>query len=85
MDERKIKRLIVILVMAIAVIMLFKFLLTKAVTNLGNAAMQKKHAAVLQTTKPATDVPTNSVSGVEAASSIEDAGVMALSAVPATN
>ena len=86
MDERKIKRLAAILVMAIVAIMFFKFLLTRAVTNLGNAAMEKKHAAMLsQASLPASDVPVASVSSVEAASSVDDAGVLAASANPATN
>ena len=48
MDERKLIRLAVILLVAIAVIIMAKYLLTKAVTNLGNAALEKKRAAVMQ-------------------------------------
>lgn len=33
---------------AIAVIIMAKYLLTEAVTNLGNAALEKKRAAVMQ-------------------------------------
>jgi hypothetical protein len=86
MDERKIKRLAAILVMAIIAIMFFKFLLTRAVTNLGNAAMEKKHAAMLsQATVPASGVPAISESGVEAASPVLDTSAAAAAATPATN
>jgi hypothetical protein len=46
MNERRLIRLAVILLVAIAIIA--KYLLTEAVTNLSNAALEKKRTAVMQ-------------------------------------
>ncbi len=48
MDERKLKRLAIITLTAIVLIMIAKYLLTEAVTTLGNAAQEKKRAAAMQ-------------------------------------
>ncbi len=72
MDERKIKRLLITLAMAVAVIMVSKFLMIKAATNLGKAAQEKKRpAAVQQGPAPVTETlpPLSPESG---ASSVED-------------
>ena len=80
MDERKIKRLLVMLVMAIIVIMFFKYLLTRAVTNLGNAAMAKKHAVAVQhAPAPASDIQEVGTPDISAASAAEDSGTAASS------
>ena len=44
MDERKLKRLAVMLLAAIVVIMIAKYLLTQTITSLGAAAREKKRA-----------------------------------------
>ncbi len=48
MDERKIKRLLITLVAAIAVIMVAKFMMIKAATSLGNAANERKRSVAAQ-------------------------------------
>ncbi len=48
MDERKIKRLLITLAMAVAIIMVSKFLMIKAATNLGKAAQEKKRPGAVQ-------------------------------------
>ncbi len=48
MNERRLIRLVLILLVVIAVIIMAKYLLTEAVTNLGNAALEKKRTAVMQ-------------------------------------
>jgi hypothetical protein len=68
------------LLVVIAVIIMAKYLLTEAVTNLGNAALEKKRTAVMQrapeTTKPiATEPVPESVpaSAVEVTSDVASA------------
>lgn len=48
MDERKLKRLAVITLMAIVVVMIAKYMLTRTINTLNAAALEKKHAAVVQ-------------------------------------
>ena len=88
MDERKLKRLAILTLLAIVVIMIAKYLLTQAVTNLGNATLEKKHAAaVQQVPEPASEpgateaarepVPASAVEGtseVASAVSATDSG-----------
>ncbi len=84
MNERSIKRLLLTLVMAIIVIMIAKFLMIKAATNLGNAANEKKQsAASQQAPAPATDTPVSEANDLQAASAIPEAG-LAASSVEAT-
>lgn len=70
MNERRLIRLALILLVAIAVIIMAKYLLTEAVTNLGSAALEKKRAAVMQrapeaarpsATEPFEPVPASAV------------------------
>ncbi len=78
MDERKIKRLVILLAMAIIVIFIAKFLLTKAVTNLGNAASTKKPPVVVQPVpEPASEVPFVEPLSEAPASAVEDASAPA--------
>ncbi len=46
MDERAIKRLLVILAISIIAIFLFKAMMTNSIVNLNKAAVEKKQAAV---------------------------------------
>lgn len=48
MDERKIKRLLITLGVAIVAIMIAKSLMLRAATNLGNAAAEKKRSVAIQ-------------------------------------
>lgn len=48
MNERRLIRLALILLVAIAVVIVAKYMLTEAVTNLGNAALEKQRAAGMQ-------------------------------------
>lgn len=83
MDERKIKRLLVMLVMAIIIIMIAKYLLTTAVTNLGNAALEKQRAGVVQPTRPpSTDAPSAIEPEPPAASAVVDEGTAASAVEP---
>jgi|ERR1022692_1289726 hypothetical protein len=73
MDERFIKRLLVILAVSIIAIVLIKVALTKTYTNLNNAAAIKKQAASAQPSDPQqtptppataiTDIPATSSAG----------------------
>lgn len=49
MDERSLKKLVITLLVAIAVIMLAKSMLTKTYTNLNKATAAKKQAVVIPT------------------------------------
>jgi hypothetical protein len=58
MDDRRLKRLVAMTVMAIIFIMFFKYVLTRAITNVGNAALAKRHATAVQAAPvPAPIVP----------------------------
>ena len=52
MDESKLKRLLIILAVSIIAIMVIKKALTKAYTNLNNAAAIKRQAASAQPSAP---------------------------------
>jgi hypothetical protein len=86
MDERKLKRLAVILLVAIIAIIIAKYLLTRAVTNVGNAALEKKRAtAVQQAPEPASEpLATEPAPEPVPASAVEAVSEVA-SAVPATD
>lgn len=79
MDERKIKRLVVLLAMALIVIFVAKFMLTKTLSRLNQAAAEKKSAVVVQ---PASVVA--APDDVAAASAVEEASepVSAVSIAP---
>ncbi|OIR10403.1 hypothetical protein GALL_77150 [mine drainage metagenome] len=82
MNERRLIRLALILLVAIAVVIVAKYLLTEAVTNLGNAALEKKRAAVMQRApEAARAVETEPLPEPVPASAIEVASDVA-SAVP---
>ena len=82
MDERKLIRMAVILLVAIAVIIMAKYLLTEAVTNLGNAALEKKRAALMrQAPEAASPVATVPLPEPVPASAVEVASDVA-SVVP---
>lgn len=86
MDERAIKRLLVTLAVAIAIIMVAKFMLTKAYTytRLNKAAAEKKLAAARQVASPPAVSPPP-VALPEAAPAIaEPVTVPAASAVAGT-
>ena len=80
MDERAIKRLLITLGVAIVIIMVAKYMLTKAVTNVGKVAMEKKQAAVQQAPTPPADVPASELIGTNAASAVIDTGSAASAA-----
>ena len=62
MDERAIKKLAIILIVAIAIILLFKFMLTRSYSNLNKInAAKKPHAVVIEISKTPGDVPANAV------------------------
>ncbi len=82
MDERKIKRLLITLAMAVAIIMVSKFLMIKAATNLGNAAQEKKRSATVQQGPTAVTETLPPVSPEPGASAVGDTA--AVSAVDAT-
>ena len=83
MDERRIKRLVVMLIMAIVIIMLAKYMLTKAVTNVGNAVMEKKRAAAVQEAPVPLSEPVVTDAEPATASAVEASEMT--SAVPATD
>jgi hypothetical protein len=63
MDERALKRLLVIVAVSIIAIFLFKTMMSKTIVNLNRAAAEKKQAvvkppAVQQQETPASDAPT---------------------------
>jgi hypothetical protein len=73
MDERAIKRLLVILAVSIIAIFLFKAMMTRSISTLGKVAAEKQQAsatspAVQQEAPPASDSAT--VVGNPAASSV---------------
>lgn len=55
MDERAIKRLLVIVAISIIAIVLFKTMMTKTIVNLNKAAAEKKQVAAQQAATPASD------------------------------
>jgi hypothetical protein len=77
MDERAIKRLLVIVAISIIAIMLFKTMMTRTIVTLNQAAVEKRRAAAmppvaLPETTPASDAA--SVTKMPAASAVvEDA------------
>jgi Sec-independent protein translocase protein TatA len=82
MNERRLIRLALILLVTIAVIIMAKYLLTEAMTNLGNAALEKKRAAMMQRTpEAAKPIATEPVPERVPASSVEVTSDVA-SAVP---
>jgi hypothetical protein len=79
MDERALKRLLLILVASIIVIMLAKFMLSKTLTNLNKAAVEKKQTAARQQTPPQADrVPASELSEPASAVLAADAPVSAV-------
>jgi flagellar basal body-associated protein FliL len=56
MDERALKRLLLILVASIIVIMLAKFMLSQTFTNLNKAAVEKKQNAARQQMPPQAEL-----------------------------
>jgi hypothetical protein len=73
MDERAIKRLLVIVAISIIVIMLFKTMMTRTIVNLNQAVAEKRRAAArppvaLPETTPASD--SASVTTMPAASAV---------------
>jgi hypothetical protein len=85
MDERRLIRLAVILLVAIAIIIIAKYLLTEAVTNLGHAALEKKRTAVMQQApEAAKPVATEPLPEPVPASAVEVTSDVA-SAVPASD
>jgi hypothetical protein len=88
MDERAIKRLLVILAVSIIALFLFKAMMIKSIGNLGKAAAEKKHAAAVPPVAqpeapPASDtanvVKTLAVSSVGEVSAPESASASAVS------
>ena len=88
MDERAIKRLLVILAVSIIALFLFKAMMIKSIGNLGKAAAEKKHAAAVPPVAqpeapPACDtaivVKTPAVSSVGEVSAPESASASAVS------
>jgi hypothetical protein len=80
MDERKIKRLLISLAMAIVVILIAKSLMLKAASNLGAAAEKKRSAAIQQvpasapeTTESLELLPASEVVQTETAASAAEA------------
>ena len=77
MDERAIKRIVITLLVAIAIIMLAKFMLTKTYTNLNKAADVKKQSAIQQQTPTPSDEATTIEMPVTV-SSVEDISASAV-------
>ncbi len=82
MDERAIKRLLLTLVMAVVAIMIAKYLLVKAATNVGQAADRKR--AVAAQSAPTATAPEPAVLPLETSSDIPDAASASPHAEPAT-
>ena len=61
MDEHTIKRLVKIILVSIIVIVLAKYFLTKAYTNLNKASAEKQQDAEKQQPTPATDTTLSDV------------------------
>ena len=77
MDERAIKRIVITLLVAIAIIMLAKFMLTKTYTNLNKAADVKKQSVIQQQTPTPSDEATTIEMPVTV-SSVEDISASAV-------
>lgn len=78
MDERAIKRLLVIVALSILAIFIFRSMMLKTVTNLNHVAAAKKQAAVPAPALQEAIVPASEVASViEAASAPEDAATLA--------
>ena len=75
MNERTIKRLLVTLAVAIAIIMLAKFMLTRTVISLNQAAEYKKQSARQHAAQAAVSAPADSLPAVLGASAAEAAPV----------
>ena len=58
MDETKLKRLAITLIVAIAIIMLAKFLLTRTYSNLNKARAAKQSAVIVQPASATPDTTT---------------------------
>ena len=75
MDERTIKRLLVIVAVSIVAIMLFKTMMSKTIINLNKVAAEKKLAAQQQAITPPSDaaiiIETPAVSTVGEGSTLE--------------
>ena len=83
MDERTIKRLLVTLLVAIAIIMLAKFMLTKTYSNLNKAAAVKNQAVVIPAATPQAEATAEATETPLSISSVDDA--IAVSAVESTD
>ncbi len=79
MDKRQIKRLVIIILVSIGIIMLAKYMLTKTITNVNNAAVVKKQAVVVP---PPVEIDSSEIPETAAASA--DAGGVAGSGVEGT-
>ena len=77
MDERAIKRIVITLLVAIAIIMLAKFMLTKTYTNLNKAADVTKQSVIQQQTPTPSDEATTIEMPVNV-SSVEDISASAV-------
>ena len=83
MDDAKIKRLVITLCVAIAIIMLAKWMLTKTYTNINKAQASKKTAITTpQSTAPPVPAAASPLSDADAA---QDIMVTPASAVESTN
>jgi flagellar basal body-associated protein FliL len=85
--EQKIKRLAVILALSLIVIFAAKWMLSKALTNLGKAAAEKKQQAAASRPVPPSPVPADEASSpvsAEPASAEPEAQSAPASAVPET-
>jgi hypothetical protein len=73
MDERTIKRLLITVGVAIAIILIAKFMLTKAITHVGQATLEKKQAAAAQqASAPAAEPAVVDVPDSVAASAVSE-------------
>lgn len=78
MDERTLKRLLITLVVAIAIIMLAKFMLTNTFSRLNQAAAHKKKALAKPQAEPAVILSQTIIQPESApASAVVDAGLPA--------
>ncbi|BCK86276.1 hypothetical protein MIZ01_0030 [Sideroxyarcus emersonii] len=73
MDERKIKRLAVMLLVAIVVIMIAKYLLTQTITSLGTASREKKRAVAERQVPASEPVAAGAAELVPASTATSDA------------
>ena len=85
MEERVIKRLLIILAVGIIAIIIFKVMLTKTYSNLNDAVIAKKQAAEAAKTSAQEQMPVAEVMGTPIASGVGETLFSEMNAVSAAS